>query len=143
MATIAATEVQAGGSNSPKVYKFPAFNMKTVGELTAAIDADGYSYAVIYAVAATVTSGSGTGNIIIQAGAPDGTTFGDCRATYTSAGVSNHQIVIKTTAAAPTTGSAYVGQTVENLPSSMRLFGDGGNAASTAYTIDIYIELHQ
>ena len=102
-------------------------------------DAAGFDYAIIYMVDNTKTAGAGTGRIDMRVVLPDGSAV----AGFRSARASGTGAINAEEAVGFTTSSSLLGAYVENLPDQFTLVHDGGNSASTTFTIDLYVELHR
>ena len=141
MATIAATLLENGDANTPRIYKFEAVECIT-GDDTDSIVFDGFDYAVIYSVVNTNNSASGTGNLYLRAISQDGgeaIKFRGRQAPTASTGLLVFEDAVVLTAGVQANN---VGCVVTKLPSVGKFVHDGGNGG-TALTVDIIVELHQ
>ncbi len=147
MATVSET-VELAGKGGARILKFEGFDCKTAGETTSVIDAGGYDYAIIYAVDNTKTAGAGTGRIDIRASLPDGSAVAAFRTnnedrTHPSETDEDGQVRDFEIAVMKTINAGLLGTIVTFMPNQFTLVHDGGNSASTTFTIDLYVELHR
>lgn len=143
MATVAQTvETAPTPGKQVKVLKFEAFNCKTAGETTDTIEAAGYDYAVVYAVQNTVTTpGAGSGHANLRAVLPDDSAVAGILGGEDE--TANQGYLNREVAALLTAPNSVVGSRVGMLPDKFTIVHDGGNSGATAYTIDLYVELHR
>jgi hypothetical protein len=141
MATIAATLLQNGDENSPRIYKFEAVECIT-GDDTEAIVFDGFDYAITYSVVNSATGASGTGNLYLRAVSQDGgeaISYRGRQAPTASTGDLVFEDAVALTAGVQANNTGCV---ITELPSVGKFVHDGGNGG-TALTVDIIVELHQ
>jgi hypothetical protein len=129
--------VQAGGTGSPKIYKWAGVDC-IAGETLDTVSAAGYSYAVLYGVEDTDTAGTGTGLVHMRAVLPDAAASAIFNGIDTDAdGALDSELSVM-----QTTATVIRGSVLELLPEQFALVHNGGNTG-TALTIDLYLELHE
>ncbi len=152
MATVAATTLSDNSAH--KVLKFTSFSLTTAGEHTAIIDATGARHAVIYAVTneiADLGANPVDAEMNLRAVNFGGTTrcpvrpYTNMGQTGSSAGdISAEQDVATFDISAGSDGNS-VGSCIVNLPTRFQLILGvvaSSDDASTAWTCDLYVELH-
>lgn len=135
------TVVRDGVGGGPRVYKFTAVD-GLAGETIDTIDTAGYDYAIIYGGNISATgSPAGSGRIDIQAVSPDASALAGAYQSVVDGTTGDLESYAG--AVVQTFPSAVLGSIIEKLPVKLRLVDDGGITTATAFTYDVYLELHR
>jgi hypothetical protein len=129
--------VQGGGNGLPRIYKWAGVDC-IAGETLDTINAAGFSYALLYAKEVTDTAAAGSGLVHMRAVLPDDVSSAIFNGIDTDAdGALDAELSVM-----HTTATVLRGSVLELLPEQFALVHNGGNTG-TAFTIDLYLELHE